>query len=388
MLEAVLSSGLHETHSLTFGITVISEQADTPMANRNTPRLLCAIWLGLLLSSGGCVLNEFVVVEGLGFAGADAPCAQPVDPYYVPPCANVYAMDPAFFGYHPTCWTPWPEGWTGCPPCVTTVGMPMESPGEDAVFSPTVAKPPSVLDELEPPIPDSTDWDIVPTPNVAPSKAQGQMGVLPAAGEPRRLEAKAIEQSSPFREEEPPKEKAMEVPAETGPGEDAALDVPAPRGVPAPASVKDPAPVPSKAPAPVPSKAPAPVPADVPAPAPADAPTPDPADVPAPEPQGDESARRALPERSLVLRTAAETDAGGTGSRVAVPSEALLPAPLPEDVLAATAIQQEAEPAEQPPDAANETTDTRLPVAPLPFPAADEAATEHGEGWAFCSDEG
>jgi len=228
-----------------------------------------ALWsltsVALLLCSGGCVLNEFVVVEGLGCAGYGAPpCAQPVDSYYVPP----------------------------------------------------------------------------------------------AAGEPRRLEAKAIEQSSPFREEEPPKEKAMEVPAETGPGEDAAFDVPAPRGVPAPAPVKDPAPVPSKAPAPVP--------ADVPAPAPAKAPAPVPADVPAPEPQGDESARSALPESSLVLRTAAETDAGGTGSRVAVPSEALLPAPLPEDVLAATAIQQEADSAEQPPDAANETTDIRLPVAPLP----------------------
>jgi len=368
MLEAGLSSGLRETHSLTFGITVISEQADTPMANRNTPRLLCAIWLGLLLSSGGCVLNEFVVVEGLGFAGSDAPCAQPVDPYYVPPCANVYAMDPAFFGYHPTCWTPWPEGWTGCPPCVTTVGMPMETPGEDAAFPPTVAKPPSVLDELEPPIPDSTDWDIVPTPNVAPPKAKGEMGMPLEIQEPRRLEAKAIEQSSPFREEKPPKEKAMEVPAETGPGEDAALDVPAPLGVPAPAPAKVPAPVPTKTPAPVPAKLPAPVPADVPAPA----------------PQGDESAQGALPERSPAIHTSAETD---VDSRAAAPSEVLLPAPLPEDVLGASAIKQEADSAKQPPESANERTATRLPIAPLPPSVADEAA-EHSAGWVFCSDEG
>ena len=380
MLEAVLSSGLHETHSLTFGITVISEQADTPMANRNTPRLLCAIWLGLLLSSGGCVLNEFVVVEGLGFAGVDAPCAQPVDPYYVPPCANVYAMDPAFFGYHPTCWTPWPEGWTGCPPCVTTVGMPMEAPGEDAAFSRTVAKPPSVLDELAPPIPDSTDWDIVPTPNVAPPKAKGEMGMPPETQEPRRLEAKAIEQSSPFREEEPPKEKAMEVPAETGPGEDAALDVPVPLGVPAPAPAKVPAPVPADVPAPVPAKAPAPVPPKAPAPVPAD--------VPAPAPQGDESAQGALPERSPAIHTSAETNVGGIDSRVAVPSEAMLPAPLPEDVLTASAIKQEADSAKQSPESANERTATGLPIAPLPPFTAEEAAAEPSAGWAFCSDEG
>ncbi|HUT92106.1 MAG TPA: hypothetical protein VMY37_21610 [Thermoguttaceae bacterium] len=344
--------------------------------------LLSAVWcaLLLLLCSGGCVLNEFVVVEGLGFAGSDAPCAQPVDPYYVPPCANVYAMDPAFFGYHPTCWTPWPEGWTGCPPCVTTVGMPMETSGEDAAYSPTVAKPPSVLDELEPPIPDSTDWDIVPTPNVAPPKAKGEMGMPPETQEPRRLEAKAIERSSPFREEQPPKEKAMEVPAEMGPGEDAASDVPGPLGVPAPAPVKVPAPVPAMAPAPVPAKAPAPAPAKVPAPVPAD--------VPAPAPQGDESARGVLPERSLAFRTAAETDAGGVGSRVAVPSEAMPPAPLPEDVWAATAIEQAADPAEQSPESANETAAARLPIAPLPPSAADEAATERSAGWAFCSDEG
>jgi len=351
-----------------------------------------ALWsltpVALLLCSGGCVLNEFVVVEGLGLGGCGVPCMQPVDPYYVPPCTDVYAMDPAFYGYHPTCWTSWPEGWMGCPPCVTTMGTPIEAPGQDAAYSPTVATPPSVLDELEPPIPESTDWGIVPSPGAAPPKPQGGISMPRQTEEPRRIEAKAIEPFSPFREEAPPPQKAMEVPAETGPGEDAARAVPVPLGVPAPTPVKPPAPLPPKTAVPAPADVPAAAPAKAPAPLPSKAPAPVPADVPAPVPQDDESARGTLPEGSLAPRTVAETDAGRMGRRVPVPSRDLLPAPLPEDVLTATAIWEEPELPARPLDSANETTAAPLPMAPLPCSAADEAGTEHGAGWAFCCDAG
>jgi len=366
-----------------------------------------ALWsltpVALLLCSGGCVMNEFVAIEGLGLAGCEAAGAQPVDPYYVPPCTDVYAMDPAFYGYHPTCWTPWPEGWTGCPPCVTAMGAPIQAPGQDAAYSPPMARPPSVLDELEPPLPESTDWDIVPSPAAAPPKPHGGMPMPRQTGEPRRIEAKAIEPSSPFREEAPPPPKAMEVPAETGPSEDAARAVPAPQGVPKPAPVKAPAPLPPKIAAPAaedapaagptkppaepPAKAPTNAPAKAPAPLPSKAPAPVPADSPDPLPQDDESARGTRPGGSPAIRMVAETDADRMGRRVAVPREDLLPAPLPEDVLTATAIWEEPEPPPRPLDSVNETTAAPLPTAPLPCSAAD-AGTEHVAGWAFCSDAG
>ncbi len=53
-----------------------------------------------------------------------------------PPPAKRCVKDPCFHGYQATCWTPWPSGWTGCPPCAVRDGIDVEiigevEPGED-----------------------------------------------------------------------------------------------------------------------------------------------------------------------------------------------------------------------------------------------------------------
>lgn len=325
----------------------------------------------LLLSSGGCMLNEFVVVDDPWLAACQTPPAEPADRCCVRRPLTLCDVARACLRPSPTCRTPRPAEWTGCPACSrTTGGTPMEPLGGEKSDSTTVAQPPSVLDELEPPLPDAIYRGSVPQAPVPPPPPVAEMEPRQTE-EPRRTEVKVIEQPSPFREEEPAQEKAMEVPAETGPGEDAALGAPSPASVPAPAPAEAPAPASPEVPAPVP------VPAGAPAPVP---PADQSAQGPTPE---DRQPKISQPKVSLTLRVAAETGAGATSSPPEVADEALPPAPLPEDVLTATAIPLEADPdaeplpdaAEPPADSADEATAPGLPLAPMPF-SIDEAAGE------------
>ncbi len=368
------------------------------MVDSRKTGVLSTILLALLLSCGsGCVLNEFVAIDGTGFVGVEGPCGAPCDPYYVPPCSDVYAVDPAFFGYHATCWTPWPEGWTGCPPSLTSPGTPAGAAG---MAPPSLAKPGSVLDELQPPIPQSTDWDIVPSPDAAPPKvkAEQDMPFAPqqpiAPPQPKRMEPKPVERPSPFRVEAPAAdEKPMEAPAEKRLDEDEALK-PQPRKViEAPAS-KAPAPKKPDAPAPKVLQAPASKPLDMPAPkakAPKVQKPPAPKAMDLPAPKGLEApVPSPLQSKKPAEKPAAAPAASAPKKPAPAPKadqSSRTTAPLPEDVFAYATTREplRVEPPREMDRA--ESPVGLLPPAPLPGSVEAEPASVDRGGWVFCSDD-
>ena len=123
----------------------------------NTGRTKVVFWLGaalLVAFCGGCAAHQ---CAGPELAGAGAPGASPCDPYYTPPCSIPCPIDPTCFGYHPTCWTPWPEFCTGCPPpAVVVESLPVPT-DEGATGEPSFASPSSVFDGIEPPVPSAPD---------------------------------------------------------------------------------------------------------------------------------------------------------------------------------------------------------------------------------------
>ena len=76
-------------------------------------------------------------------------------------------QDCEFFGYHPTCWQPWPEGWPGCADRLCLPQMP-------AAESPPSSQPP--------------DIELIPPPKVESSRR------------PRRRPDAAIQETSLNRE--------------------------------------------------------------------------------------------------------------------------------------------------------------------------------------------
>ena len=74
-------------------------------------RLTLRLWpiLLLLVAGGGCAHFDWYQFDRTAL-------------HYVPPYSVCkprrklpYCADPAFFGYHGTCWEQWPEGWEECP---------------------------------------------------------------------------------------------------------------------------------------------------------------------------------------------------------------------------------------------------------------------------------
>lgn len=59
-----------------------------------------------------------------------------------------YCADPMYHGYHPTCWTAWPEGWQNAcpPPCADQFGT-------SVILTDDGTVPPEILAPLPTPIP-------------------------------------------------------------------------------------------------------------------------------------------------------------------------------------------------------------------------------------------
>ncbi|MFH1919914.1 MAG: hypothetical protein ABIP48_08530 [Planctomycetota bacterium] len=104
----------------------------------------------LVALCAGCVSHESGKPV---LAGAGAPGARPRDPYYARPWNKPCPVDAVFSGYHATCWTPWPEYWTGCPPPAVGVEIPAVATGDSTTDEPPFAPTPSVFDQIEPPAP-------------------------------------------------------------------------------------------------------------------------------------------------------------------------------------------------------------------------------------------
>jgi hypothetical protein len=109
-----------------------------PMAYKATAKLVAAVWLalGMLLSTGGCIkvntkdLRQYhhdVIERGTsGVMNPDCPdlvtYIQPVDIKH----GGTFAVEPGCYGFHPTCWRPWPGD---CPPCPPYAAMETMPPG-------------------------------------------------------------------------------------------------------------------------------------------------------------------------------------------------------------------------------------------------------------------
>jgi hypothetical protein len=93
------------------------------------PIATCLFTASLLIPQSGCV---FFLRPHF-----HEPAVHGVPPHmeFVPDPA---CGEPEFFGYHPTCWHPWPEGWIGCPPPHYPVG-----PGEKVKGEPSATPQPS-----------------------------------------------------------------------------------------------------------------------------------------------------------------------------------------------------------------------------------------------------
>jgi hypothetical protein len=138
----------------------------TRMACDMRTQILSAISLGLFILpvGAGCT-----VWHDLGHRPADPALAIPHH-NYMPRCTQVACMDPAFYGYHPTCWSEWPEAWSACPPPAMAAEIGAEMGDVDAGF-PTLAPEDAAAEPPIPPAPKPADWDQVPVPKEAPSEA-------------------------------------------------------------------------------------------------------------------------------------------------------------------------------------------------------------------------
>jgi hypothetical protein len=166
-----------------------SQRVVTQMVHSARAKIWSAIGLTLVLlvcTSGGCMRTPCSGLPGCGTC-----CLFPFHG-----CAHqqpaVSVVDPVCYGYHATCWCPWPEQCGGCPTVpVQPVAAPHSPTGEDevsAVDSPQPAAPvtrpspdgSSAGQEL-PPLPDSSAMDGVDEPapppetkGEQPPKNQGQ----------------------------------------------------------------------------------------------------------------------------------------------------------------------------------------------------------------------
>ncbi len=139
-------------------------------STRAKPLLASGLALLMLCISGGCaVLRDL----GLGACGGHVrPCRG-----HRSRCEKVYAIDPVFYGYHPTCWRPWPEGW-GCPPPEQAGGIAADEIDLPGTEWPELA-PPELLPEG--PVPCTASMEApgpVPEPDrIAPEAGKGGPGL-------------------------------------------------------------------------------------------------------------------------------------------------------------------------------------------------------------------
>lgn len=88
-------------------------------------RLFALILASLLLSAGGCAHVTYhvdhAVQEGREILGMErwpyyhSRATGEIVPKRLAATHGVSHVEPAFYGYHATCWRPWPGGWCGCP---------------------------------------------------------------------------------------------------------------------------------------------------------------------------------------------------------------------------------------------------------------------------------
>jgi hypothetical protein len=140
--------------------TAADEPPLAPGARRSQPKArLIVLFASLVISAGGCA-----VTHDLGFRPGDASLVIPQH-NYMPRNAAVCAAAPAFYGYHATCWSPWPDGWEGCPPlwgtASATDGDLLSPPQMDM---PTPAPGDSALRNVEPSSPGPPVGSLAPVP--------------------------------------------------------------------------------------------------------------------------------------------------------------------------------------------------------------------------------
>jgi hypothetical protein len=175
------------------------------MAYEIRTKIFRTSWLALLLlcSAGGCAW-----VHDLGYRPSDP--AGPIQHHnYMPRRSQVCYASPVFHGYHPTCWSPWPEGWEGCPP--VTADTRVEVLGEPGVDTPTLAPTESGLQYPAPPLPSESSWQLVPVPQGRGNKAANVSDVLsrdevgrPLEGDVPSVPTPSPGPDNPFEDEESP----------------------------------------------------------------------------------------------------------------------------------------------------------------------------------------
>lgn len=124
-----------------------------------------ALTLGSLLLLTGCTFHHFraSTTKYVAEKGLETLCC--------PVCPPMYCAHAEFFGYHETCWSSWPEGWSACPPThyetVPPLGTPARAPASSqAPADSDNEKAPMAADDDQPPPPDEQQDDAEnPDPN-------------------------------------------------------------------------------------------------------------------------------------------------------------------------------------------------------------------------------
>jgi len=164
------------------------------MSPHSKTRWLPAAGLVLILPIvGGCAACDgtWLSVRGLAYD---------LSPRRVPEHHEVCRSNPAFYGYHSTCWLRWPDGWAEC---TATAGAASDI---EPPYAGDVAGA-ATIDFVVPPEPDA-DWEIVPV----------------AKGAGSANDAEADPGSTPFRDEgSPPSEGPRDEGRSSPRGRDASL---------------------------------------------------------------------------------------------------------------------------------------------------------------------
>lgn len=146
---------------------------------------VCVPLLATLISFGGCTTTpKHSVAEASTlsyFPHRSATDPRPATPFQVEPC---------YYGYHGTCWRPWPEQWRECSDEdflweETSEGLPApQAPGRPLQAAPHTSAPvgPSPIDDQAP----------APPQPSAPANLQPAPGLTPPAQDSRAKEGQRL----------------------------------------------------------------------------------------------------------------------------------------------------------------------------------------------------